>query len=201
MPTDHPTLAVLAGGQSTRMGRPKSHLLLNGRPILQDLLDRLHWPGPTLLVTAPGRQHPPASDHFEAEVTDPVENEGPLRGLLTALDSCATDMLAVLTLDMPAIGRDQIDWLVDELKSRPTALALMLRRSDDGEDRIEPFPSAYRRSASDVVKAQLAAAKRSVHSLSSLPQFLTLPAPAAWPPATWANLNRPEDVDQFLSGN
>jgi molybdopterin-guanine dinucleotide biosynthesis protein A len=73
----HTTLAVLAGGEGRRMGGPKGVLALDGRPILERLLDRLDWPGPTLLVTAPGREHPPGWRRFTNEVTDPVAGEGP----------------------------------------------------------------------------------------------------------------------------
>ena len=51
------TLAILAGGEGSRMGYPKGELRLGGRPILPVLLERFAWEGPTLLVTAPGRQH------------------------------------------------------------------------------------------------------------------------------------------------
>ena len=39
------TLAILAGGAGSRMGMPKGQLILNGRPILEYLLDHLDWPG------------------------------------------------------------------------------------------------------------------------------------------------------------
>ena len=79
------TLAILAGGEGRRMGLPKQNLEINSRPILEFLLDRLTWPGPTLLVTTPSRQHPPGADRFDAEEVDAIENQGPLRGILTAM--------------------------------------------------------------------------------------------------------------------
>src|SRR6478609_398221 len=48
-PCEQITLAILAGGRGSRMGKPKSHLRLHGRPILEYLLQRLAWPGPKLL--------------------------------------------------------------------------------------------------------------------------------------------------------
>jgi hypothetical protein len=68
----HTTLAVVAGGEGRRMGRPKGHLTLDGRPIPERLMNRLAWAGPTLLVTAPGREHPPGCRLFTKEATDPV---------------------------------------------------------------------------------------------------------------------------------
>src|SRR3982750_106473 len=85
------TLAILAGGASSRMGSHKSHLALNNKPILQHLLDELSWPGPTLLITAPSREHPPAFECFTRELIDPLPDMGPLGGLLTALKNATTD--------------------------------------------------------------------------------------------------------------
>ena len=63
---DSVTLAVLAGGEGSRMGLPKAELAIQDKPLLTFLLDRLKWPGPTLLVTAPGREHPPGFEQIPA---------------------------------------------------------------------------------------------------------------------------------------
>src|SRR5688572_6459509 len=99
------TLAVLAGGAGSRMGRPKGTLEINGRPILAHLLDRIAWPGPTMLVTAPGRENPPGAQRFDFEVSDAVADDGPLRGVHTALRHVRTEMLVVIAVDMVAILR------------------------------------------------------------------------------------------------
>jgi len=49
----------MAGGQGQRMGMPKGLMRLNDVPILASLHNRLAWPGPTILVTTPGREKPP----------------------------------------------------------------------------------------------------------------------------------------------
>src|SRR5579862_8121383 len=87
------TLAILAGGNSRRMGFPKSQLKIQNKPILQYLLETLTWPGPTLLITAPGHEHPPAHNLFHTEAIDPTPQQGPLRGILTALQNSQTPKL------------------------------------------------------------------------------------------------------------
>ena len=59
------TLAILAGGEGSRMGQPKAELRIGARPILSYLLDRFLWAGPTILVTAPGRKRPPGATGFD----------------------------------------------------------------------------------------------------------------------------------------
>ena len=185
------TLAILAGGEGSRMGIPKAELLLDGRPILHAILDRLDWPGPTLLVTAPGRERPPGAERFSRECVDPVAGQGPLRGLLTALDHAPTPWLVVTAVDMPLVRREQLAWLVAALKNTPGAAGLLTTRPQ-----VEPFPSAFHRDfAAKVVRGALSSGRRALHALLDEPLIRSVPAPTEWPRETWTNLNRPEDLD------
>jgi molybdopterin-guanine dinucleotide biosynthesis protein A len=192
------TLAILAGGAGARMGKPKSLLTVNGQPILEYLLSHIDWPGPTLLVTTPGREHPPGHDLFTREVADPVADLGPLRGLLTALEACSTPLLVVTTVDMPCITAAHLNHLIDSINSCPECLGLIMHRRTDTEMRVEPFPSIFRLAARDSVAAQLSAERRSVHALTQESGFATIPAPSHWPAQTWTNLNCPADFERFL---
>ena len=184
------TLAVLAGGRGSRMGRPKGLLTVGGVPILAHLLDRLAWPGPTLLVTAPGRERPPGWERFDAEAVDPVADEGPLRGVLTALEACRTPMLAVATVDMPGVTRGQFEWLAEQLGSADHGA--MCERG-----RVEPFPLLLRATAIDAVRTRLAGGRRSVHGLAGDAGFVVRAAPVEWAASAWVNLNTPADVAGF----
>lgn len=192
------TLAVLAGGEARRMGQPKGLLRVNGTAILDDLLNRLQWPGPTLLVTAPGRERPAAADRFTREVVDPVAGEGPLRGVLTALENSETQSLIVVTVDMPGIGRTQLDWLIEAFDARPDWLGVMTSRCSESGEIIEPFPSAFRIDAKTSIESRLAMQKRSMHGLLEDPRFGLLPAPPEWnEQKAWVNLNTPADVRNY----
>ena len=188
------TLAILAGGQGTRMGRPKGELRIGDRPILHYLFDQFAWPGPTLLVTAPGREHPPGWDRFTAEAVDPVAGLGPLRGVLTALEHAPTPAVVVTTIDMPALGAAQFQWLIDLLSERPDAIGMIPRR----DEQIEPFPSIFRSSAAPIVRARLEAGELSVQALSREAAVAVVPAPPDWDEIVWTNLNRPDDLAAFL---
>ena len=192
------TLAILAGGAGSRMGTPKSLLTVHGRPILEYHHRRFAWPGPTLLVTTPGRERPPGHKLLSREVTDPVADLGPLRGLLTALEACRTPLLLVTTVDMPCIAPAHLDFLIESMLHRPDRIGLMLRRQVNDETAIEPFPSIYRVEARRAASALLAADGRSLRALCEQPGFADIPAPADWPERTWTNLNYPEDYERFL---
>lgn len=192
------TLAILAGGAGSRMGGPKGELRISGRPILQYLLDRLNWPGPTLLVTAPGREHPPGWDRFDREAVDSVVNQGPLRGVLTALESAETEIVVVTTVDMPGVTVDGLRWLMSIVKNAPDVIGVMTRRIWEAEPVIEPFPSVFRRSAMTLLAERLANAERSVHALARHTRIRVMTAPKKWPPTFWTNLNTPTDLSAYL---
>jgi molybdopterin-guanine dinucleotide biosynthesis protein A len=185
------TLAILAGGEGSRMGRPKGELEIGEKAILVWLLERFQWPGPTLLVTAPGREHPPGWERFDREVVDPVAGEGPLRGVLTAIEGSSTGIVAVATVDMPGVTSEQIAWVVDQLTDSPKRLAVMCRR---GNDRVEPFPLGIRRESLESIRALVARGERSV--VRGLGEDIgeVVSCPSAWPDEVWANLNAPDDV-------
>ena len=195
---DQVTLAILAGGEGSRMGRPKGLLEIGGKPILAYLMEKLRWPGPTLLVTGPGREKPPGSELFSREVVDAVAGEGPLRGVLTALEGCSTSIVVVATVDMPGIGAQQLVWLIGELKVWEDAMGVMCLRTSG---RLEPFPAAFRGEAVELVRRRLAGNDRSVHSLAEDQAIVALRCPRDWPESVWTNLNRPEDVRVWESAS
>jgi molybdopterin-guanine dinucleotide biosynthesis protein A len=187
------TLAMLAGGRGTRMGGPKGALSLAGEPILAHLMRRIAWRGPSLLVLSPGIERPAGAELFQTVTHDPVAGEGPLRGVLTALDASTTGVVVVATVDMPGVTRAALEHLVSNLGE---SVALMLSRAVNGRDVIEPFPSAFRSGARECVSRRLAEGRRAVQGLAGEPGVAVGPAPA-WDERVWTNLNYPADLDAF----
>ena len=94
---------VLAGGRSSRMGRPKAALDWHGSTLLRRVTGLLQRgvDGPVLVVRAPGQSLPGLPPGIEV-VDDPAEGLGPLQGLAVGLSAlqgraasafvCATDL-------------------------------------------------------------------------------------------------------------
>ncbi|HLL90932.1 MAG TPA: molybdenum cofactor guanylyltransferase [Tepidisphaeraceae bacterium] len=188
------TLAVLAGGRGSRMGQAKGGLVIAGEPILRRLHRRLGWQGPTLLVTAIGRERPPGCELFGCECQDAVADEGPLRGVHTALTHSRPGDVVMLPVDMPRVEAAHLRWLAGQLASRPEVLGVLVRRPDGG---VEPLPLAIRTTAVDVVGERLATGRRSVRQLAEVPGFAIVDAPGDWPANVWDDLDTPADVEQF----
>jgi molybdenum cofactor guanylyltransferase len=188
------TLAVLAGGEGARMGFAKSTLKVHGQPILRHLLEQLAWPGPTLLVTAPGRERPDGHEAFDAEAVDPVAGRGPLQGILSALQNSKTPLVIVMPIDMPAMTLGPLAWLVDQLSVMADVQALMVRLGTE----LQPLPAVFRTAAADLIRNQLEERLASVRGLAATGRVVVLPAPSSWPKRIWTNLNFPRDVERFI---
>jgi molybdopterin-guanine dinucleotide biosynthesis protein A len=193
------TLAILAGGRGSRMGVPKDRLTIGGKPILQYLFERLKFIGPTLLVASPEHPTPRGCEAFDRVILDDQIGEGPLAGILAGLSAAKTAAVIFLSIDMPSISSEQLDFLRAAAGQNPKADGVLLRRADEsaGRSKVEPFPCLIRTRAKEVVATHFAAGGRSVRSLLDLPHFISLEAPVSWPTSVWLNLNFPNDLQQI----
>jgi Molybdopterin-guanine dinucleotide biosynthesis protein A len=109
-------VAILAGGQGTRIGGDKPMRHLGGESLFQYALSRaLAWNFPTVLVLRSIGQVEVANVPV---ILDDAEIPGPLGGLSAALNwSCEAGLDAVLTLpcDMPFLPDDLAERLVQGL--------------------------------------------------------------------------------------
>ncbi len=191
MPTT-PTLAILAGGSSTRMGQDKA-LLDDGRgPMLARLCAiGLHCDLPVLVV---GRQRPRDWPLPEVDfVPDDVPGQGPLGGLATALAS--TTPVVLIACDLAALTPRALTWLVRTGAEQPLQDGLVTTR--DGL--IEPLFACYTARCRPQVEARLANGQRALHRLIADGDFrhVALPQPL-WP--ALANVNTLEEWRRFAHG-
>ena len=95
---------VLAGGQSSRMGRPKAALEWHGSTLLRrtaQIVARA-TSGPVVVVRAPGQDLPELPDGILV-ADDPREGKGPLQGIAAGLAALAgrADLAFVSSTDLP----------------------------------------------------------------------------------------------------
>ncbi len=179
------------------MGTPKAWLELDQQPILQWLLARLKWAGPTMLVSAPSVIHPPGCGLFDREVTDPVDGSGPLQGIMTALTNLATPTAVAITVDMPGVTPSFLTWLARSLEAKPGCHGIMCSIVEHDERHIQPFPSIFRLAARGDIAKRLERGQLSVQRLCMEPGFAVIEPPADLPPEVWINLNSPVDLAEF----
>jgi len=107
--------ALLAGGESRRMGRDKATIHFRGKPLWRIQLDLLRMLDPKEIFVS-ARTDPawrPADVHF---VSDIPPSRGPLSGLVASLDRmCGTHLLA-LAVDMPLMSEKYLRHLCDKIE-------------------------------------------------------------------------------------
>jgi molybdopterin-guanine dinucleotide biosynthesis protein A len=144
---------VLAGGRSTRMGRDKALLPLDGEPMLVRIARRVEAAAGSATVIGP----PDRYEHLGFEVVpDRMPEAGPLAGIDTALSLNRAAWNLILACDLPLASGEILDELLDRA-SRTAALCVIPR-----SDRPEPLCAAYSIAAAPAIRTALESGVRKV---------------------------------------
>lgn len=182
------TGVILAGGQSSRMGRDKALIELDGRTMLDRSIDLLRPHVREILVIGDPAKY---ILHNATVIPDEQPGKGPLGGIVTAIARARYVRLLVLACDMPGINDRLLVHLKKEL-DRDGDVALPRHRS-----MIEPLAAAYHRHAIDAFEECL---RNNVLKMSDAiarvkPVYLDIePGKDGWPADLFRNLNAPADL-------
>jgi molybdopterin-guanine dinucleotide biosynthesis protein A len=174
--------AVLTGGRSRRMGADKAFVAVDGVPMVQRVAAALRAAGAADVYTVGGDRVALATLGLDAH-DDPRQGEGPLGGLLTALDVAGHDLVVVLATDLAWIDAATVTALVGAAAGAAVAVARA--------DRLEPLCAVWRVSrCRDTLRAVYDGGERAVHrALTGLGAVEVAVAPLAV-----ANANTPADL-------
>jgi molybdopterin-guanine dinucleotide biosynthesis protein A len=101
---------VLAGGKSTRMGRDKAVLQLEGRTLLDLALSTLRQVCKQVMVLAPRELYA----NFGAEVVEDIfPGCGPLGGIHAALSRTRTEFNLIIAVDTPFLSADFLGFMAE----------------------------------------------------------------------------------------
>jgi len=148
------TALILAGGAGRRVGhRDKGLILWQGRPLIAHVSAALKPQVAEMLISC-NRNFSWYEQYASHTVADTRRDfQGPLAGLEAASLAVKTELLVVVSCDMPHLPADLVERLISPL----------MNVADNSPD------ISY---AHDGVRAQYLCAGLRKHSLSSLPQFL-----------------------------
>ncbi len=194
---------VLAGGRSSRMGRDKAALVLDGETMLQRTAGALAAVvDEIVIVRAPDQALPPVAVAVPTiEVADPVEGEGPLVGIAAGLQAVSGDAALIVAVDMPFLEPALLRLLFERLRDESD-------ESDGGghrwvvpiaEGRPQPLCSAMAATALPVVRAHIEAGDRAPMAIGRDLNVLRLPE-EQWSRAdargrSFINVNTPEEFE------
>lgn len=132
------TVAIQAGGQSSRMGEDKALKPFLGRPLIQRVIERLTPIADEIIVTT---NRPEEYLFLNLRLfSDLKPGRGALGGLYTAIVSASQSIVAVVACDMPFASARFIE----------TAARLLVEEEADvviakSEEGYEPLHAVYRR--------------------------------------------------------
>ncbi len=129
---------ILAGGRSTRMGRDKALLEIDGENFLARAHSTLSSVCADVSVVLGADQEPPADIRV---VRDVFPGRGALGGLHAALKSCRGKIAIVLAVDLPLVTPEAVRNLAELAASLTKYLAVVPRQADG---RPQPLFAAYR---------------------------------------------------------
>jgi len=127
--------ALLAGGESRRMGKDKATVLFRGKPLWQIQLEQLRRLTPTEVFVS-ARIDPvwrPADVQF---VADDSPSRGPMSGLAASLAQMRGKHLFALAIDMPFVTEEYLKFLYSQIEPGRGAIPKI-------DDRFEPLAAIY----------------------------------------------------------
>jgi len=142
------TVAIMAGGQSSRIGTDKSFVLFEGRPMIENVLDTVSGLGDeTLLIT----NKPDEYEHLNLSmVSDVYPGLGPLGGIFTAVHAASHPHTLIVACDMPWLNRPLLEYMIS---LRQTADVVVPR----WEKFPEPLHAIYSKACLDPIEEKLKA--------------------------------------------
>lgn len=180
--------AVLAGGASRRMGRDKAFLDPGGRPLVRVAVDALVDGGAADVVVV-GGDGEALGELGLTVVADRWPAQGPLGGVVTALDRPGRDTVVIVACDHPATVGEAVASVAAALAASDADVAVPVV---DG--RRQWMHAGWTRRAAPALARAFDAGVRSLHGAAGSLRVVDI---TGGDPAWYADLDRPSDVSRW----
>lgn len=178
--------AVLIGGASRRMGRPKHNLEVGGRTMTELAVAALEDQVERVVLVGSG-EPAPGLRHLE-RLPDPAEVSGPIAGVLAAMRWAPSAAWVVVACDMPRVSAEAVRWLIGRRRPGGYAVLPCVR-----EGRVEPLLAVYEPPVLPVLEELVAAGTWGLRRLAGI-GGVDCPKP---PPDLWAAWESVNTLEQF----
>lgn len=166
------TAIVLAGGKSERMGTDKGLLDLNGKTFIEHVCDALQpIVGSNILIISSNKAYDKLGF---TRVEDIIENKGPVGGLYTALTESKTKINLVLSVDVPMVSKELLEWLITNHDE-----TYMVTQTKSG-NKTSPLIGIYDRSMRVVFGEHMAAKQLKLQEVINDVKHQTIEIPEKW---------------------
>jgi molybdopterin-guanine dinucleotide biosynthesis protein A len=185
---------VLAGGQSSRMGRDKALILWHGQPMLQRVCQvaadccQLVY----IFTSRPDRYQDQISGDYQWLMESNPGN-GPLMALSQALDQIDTEWILLLACDLPELDRGILQQWSEQLSDLSPDILAVVPQSGD---RWEPMCGFYRKTVQPTLEAFIQEGGRSFQGWFKQIPVQSIPVSQS-ESQMLKNCNTPEDLAQL----
>jgi molybdopterin-guanine dinucleotide biosynthesis protein A/molybdopterin converting factor small subunit len=141
------TAVVLAGGKSSRMGRPKALLLFDNKPLIVHLVDTLQRIFAEVVVVAAPEQELPSLP-FSRLVCDEVPYQGPVGGIYYGLKAAGGEFCFVTSCDVAFLNTFLISYLISRISNHDVVVP-------HWQERLQPLHAVYQKRVLPLLEEQL----------------------------------------------
>lgn len=182
------TAFVLAGGKSQRMGTEKGLLDLNGKPFVSHICDALvPIVGQEIVIVS---SNPDYDFLGYKRIEDMIANKGPVGGLYSALKHSKTKYNLVLSVDVPLVTAELLEWLVDNHEESYMMTQVQCK------EKASPLIAVYDRSMRIILGEYIAGNQLKLCDVIEEVNHQTLEVPKKWM-AQVQNINTDEDYQNI----
>jgi len=136
---------ILAGGKSSRMGSDKGLIPLNGKPMIEHVINHLKKLDIPIIIIS----NNPEYEKFGLPVyEDEFKDKGPVAGIYTGLLHSKTDTNIVLSCDVPFVSTELLQYLLDNSKNNRVTLPKL-------NGKIHPLVGVYKTDSLPTFKEHL----------------------------------------------
>ncbi|MFO8100562.1 MAG: molybdenum cofactor guanylyltransferase [Dehalococcoidia bacterium] len=186
---------ILGGGQSSRLGQAKLSLVIEGKGLLEQTIDRLGQLGEDIiLVLAQDQEKPNLSTSPPVKiVTDLYYGKGPLVGIHSGLRASGDEQCVAVACDMPFLNIDLLRYMKELSEDFDVVIPKV-------EGELEPLHAIYSKNCLPVIEDMIARDDLRIrHMLERVRvRYLEEDEIDPFDPAhlSWFNINTPQDLQR-----
>ena len=172
---------ILSGGMSRRMGEDKGSMIIQGKPMILHILERLNGKINDAVIVLNNQERINSYNEllnayvpvkieenftYSLEfIEDEVKDKGPVAGIMTGLKNIKTDYALVLPCDSPFISEDNIKTMFDLLESSENTDAVIPYHTKANKDRLKKIDEFNFNSSSEMSRDMKIENSEPLHSI------------------------------------
>lgn len=181
---------ILAGGKSSRMGSDKGMLPLKESVFIEHIVNALRKADCRSITIVSGNS---AYDFLDCQrIEDIYPNKGPVGGIFTALKHTTTHQNIILSVDIPMISSDVINWLIANIDEKKLITQVRVF------DKTSPLIGIYNKAALSTFEEHLKNDQLRLREVVAALPHQTIDVPLKWCDLL-KNINTKEEYQNLIN--